>query len=374
MANLPLRDRGLAIGLATPRAAAAYLTGWERAAAGWAATEAVAGPLSIFLLQCHGAKDSYEAAVADLTALSPKLRGSPLLDVDVPPKQGHQRAIMSHVHEHIKHQLLADMSLADRALFRSNGRTGAGAFTLAPLESETFMLGAGRLAVRHRLLLPLDQVVAPATPATHCQHRSEDRVCGEALAAATARSHATGCKLGGWVGGGGHNAVRDVLWRWVQQHIDPAALVEQRLDSLRPADAPRPPGTDGDVLDVVWHDASGRLMAVDVAIVHAESRDTARQRACAGRDGCAAEREERSKATRYAGLPVSPFVLEVGDRPGPLAAGVVRTLAAASGPELRSQAAALLWQRVSVAMQTGLACQVATAALPREAVAAALAR
>ena len=112
-----------------------------------------------------------------------------------------------------------------------------------------------------------------------------------------------------------------------------------------------------DILDVVWTEG-GMMVAIDVAIVGAHS-DQGRRQAEASRDGVAAKRAERAKRRRYEGLPITPFVLEVGGRPGLAAIGVVRALAARAGEDA-SQEAAFLWQQLSIALQTGVSKTIAT--------------
>ena len=123
--------------------------------------------------------------------------------------------------------------------------------------------------------------------------------------------HAEGCKVGGGVVGG-HNEIRDILLRFVQKYIDPRALHEQRLESLRAPvlQGAQEDGRPGDVLDVVFN-YDGRRVALGVAVVGAHA-DAARVRAAAARDGAAAAEEEREKRRRYAGLANTPCVWEVG--------------------------------------------------------------
>ena len=117
--------------------------------------------------------------------------------------------------------------------------------------------------------------------------------------------------------------------------------------------------------DVVWHQ-DGRLVAIDVAIVNADSDDAARRNASASRDGVTAAGAERRKMSRYVGLPITLFVLEGRGRPGEAAQGIVRSLAhhAGSNP-------AALWQAMSIRMQTALAWQFATGACHSSSVAGA---
>ena len=76
----------------------------------------------------------------------------------------------------------------------------------------------------------------------------------------------------------------------------------------------------------------------------------------------AAEREERSKLRRYDGLSITPFVLENGGRAGESAQGLVRALAdMAGGQDYCSQFASRLWQEISIALQGGVAWQLASA-------------
>ena len=223
-------------------------------------------------------------------------------------------------------------------------------------------------------------LVHPSKLETPCQHRGRHGVCGEALSDDGAAEHPYSCKKGGHVVAT-HDAVRDEIWKFVKDKIDPGALREQRLEALRGEAAMDVGGGEEDdsdededdcrrdILDVVWTE-EGRTVAIDVAIVGANS-DHGRLQAAASRDGVAAKRAERGKRTRYEGLPITPFVLEVGGRPGEAAIGVVRALAARAGLDEASRTAAVLWQKVSIALQTGVGRTVASSLVSPSALAAA---
>ena len=186
--------------------------------------------------------------------------------------------------------------------------------------------------------------------------------------------HAEGCKVGGGVVGG-HNEIRDILLRFVQKYIDPRALHEQRLESLRaPAmqlaqDGDQP----GDILDVVFN-YDGRRVALDVAVVGAHT-DAVRVRTAARRDGAAAAQEEREKRRRYAGLSITPCVWEVGGRAGECAQAAVRMLACMAGGEDEAPAlAAALWQDISIALQSAVVWRMASASVRMGSMAAAACR
>jgi len=160
----------------------------------------------------------------------------------------------------------------------------------------------------------------------------------------------------------GHNEIRDILWHFVKAHIDPCAHREQRLESLRaPAlDEASADDDPADVLDVVFN-YDGRRVSIDVAVVGARAGPP-RVRAAAGWDGAAAAEEERVKRRRYAGLNISPCVLEVGGRPGDSAQATIRMLAGMAGGEAKASAlAAGLWQEVSIALQASVAWRLASA-------------
>ena len=76
------------------------------------------------------------------------------------------------------------------------------------------------------------------------------------------------CKKGGGVVTT-HNGIRDLLWKFIKDYIDPHALREQRLESLKLGRLQDMlPGDDqADVLDVVWHE-NRRMLAIDIAVVH----------------------------------------------------------------------------------------------------------
>ena len=229
---------------------------------------------------------------------------------------------------------------------------------MAPLKGgATMPHGAWRIATRRRLLADVSAVVSPQVPATHCQHRSRDGGCGGGLTEDTAELHIESCKTGGGVVTI-HNGIRDFLLKFVKDHIDPHAKHEQRLDSLKAGRLEKAPqdADEADVLDVVWHEG-GRMVAIDIAVVHADSCDQARRRAAAGRDGVAAERAERAKRSRYAGLAITPFVIEAGGRPGAAAQSIVRSLAKQAGVD-----PAALWQAISVKLHTGQSWQYACGA------------
>ena len=114
-----------------------------------------------------------------------------------------------------------------------------------------------------------------------------------------------------------------------------------------------------DVLDVVFN-YGGRRVAVDVAVEGARA-DVPRIRAAASGDGAAAAEEERAKRRHYAGLDISPCVVELGGRPGESAQATVRMLAVMAGGESRASAlAAGLWQQVSIAARASVAWRMAS--------------
>ena len=192
----------------------------------------------------------------------------------------------------------------------------------------------------------------------HSGHRG---VCGARFEEDTGLVHAIGCKIGGGVVEG-HNEIRDILWNFAKVNIDPRALREQRLESLRSAQLQPAEGDDpaGDVLDVVLNH-NGQRVAIDVAVVGAD-QDPARMRAAAGHDGASADREEREKRRGHAGLAISACVFEVGGRAGKAAQGVIRAMATmAAGEDAASEMAAQLWQQISIALQAATSWQVAKA-------------
>ena len=128
-------------------------------------------------------------------------------------------------------------------------------------------------------------------------------------------------------------------------------------------------GGHKDIPDVVWTE-DGRAVAIDVTIVGANA-DRGRLHAAASKDGVAARRAERGKRLRYEGLPITPFVLEVGGRPGQAAIGVARVLAARAGQADASRVAAVRWQQISIALQTGVGRTIASSLVAPSSVAAA---
>ena len=64
-------------------------------------------------------------------------------------------------------------------------------------------------------------------------------------------------------------------------------------------------------------------------------------------------------------------MLQVGERSGEAAIGVVRALAARAGLDEASRTAAVLWQKVSIALQTGVGRTVASSLVSPSALAAA---
>jgi len=377
---LPVRMGGLALGLAAPRAEAAFLAGWRREATRRSDNGAYLSPADVLAAGGEPLLRQLVAAGAALATTAPKLAGAPELDLTARAPADLQKNLMAAVWDAEAQAVLGQGSFEERARLRSQGGPGAGAFLQAPLpEVPVIPNGAWRVAALRRVSATAAQLVAPATPETQCQHRSPDRLCGEDVAGPRGQAHAATCKLGGGVVRV-HNAVRDALATFIRRRVAPDVLCEQRLEGMRPAaamevDAGAAGGDGGDRLDVCWHSDQGSLIAVDIAVVHADSADAARTRAAASRDGAAAERQERHKRTRYSGLRVTPFVLEAGGRPGPAAAGLVRMLAhQAAGPEGASRVAAELWQRISVALHTAQAQQLLAGLLRPASLAGALSR
>eukprot|EP00959_Pyramimonas_sp_CCMP1952_P014031 296718-Pyramimonas_sp.AAC.1 len=142
---------------------------------------------------------------------------------------------MECVHSTRKERLMQGLSERERARVRSAGGPGAGAYQLAPLSGvEPMPSGAWRIATRRRLLFSMADVISPQPLSTHCQRRSRAGVCGRALNDDVAEHRVSTCKIGGGVVRA-RNDVRDFLLQWVKKHIDPRALKEQRMDSLRRA-------------------------------------------------------------------------------------------------------------------------------------------
>ena len=131
--------------------------------------------------------------------------------------------------------------------------------------------GQWRMASRRRLLCKVADIVSPQTAGTHCSHSGHRGVCGVPLVDEQGKLHALGCKLGGGVVAC-HNGIRDVLWKFIREFIDPCALREQRLESLRGGDLEDadPDDDPADVLDVVFN-FDGRRISIDVAVVGANT-------------------------------------------------------------------------------------------------------
>ena len=358
--DLPLREGGAAFGLAAPRASAAFLAGWRQELWGKCNGAPVYTDEGIQRCLPKLAGQILEAK-ADVLSRVPKLAGEALLDFTKAPPRQFQRTLMQWVVEASKAKLFADMSVPRRAHARRGGGPGWGAFLLVPAPGVRAMAdGPWRMAFRRRLLSTAAQIVTPQVAGTHCLHSGRQGVCGARLEEDSGLEHAAGCKIGGGVVAQ-HDALRDILWDFAKKHIDPRALREQRLESLRAGhmEDARDGDLPGDVLDVVFN-YNGRRVAIDVAVVGAE-RDCARTRAAASRDAASADREEREKRRRYHGLSISPCVFEIAGRAGTGAQSVVRAMAAmAGGDEKAPELAAVLWQRLSIALQTAGAWQIAT--------------
>ncbi|CAK0900349.1 unnamed protein product, partial [Prorocentrum cordatum] len=359
--NLPLRDGGVAFGLAAPRASAAFHTGWRRHL--W--RQCAGAPLYTeqgLRAAFPGLAAELAKANADLTTRAPALVGDVKLDFIAEPHKRMQRMITDAVNLRARENILASVQEPWRARLRQAGGAGARGFLCVPLPgNEAIADGAWRAALRRRLLCTVEQIVFPARAETHCQGSSPRGACGARLDGLEGLAHAEGCKIGGEVVGG-NNEIRDIMWRFIKAYIDPRALREQRLESLR-AQALVDATVDDearDVLDVVFN-YDGRRVAIHVAVVGARA-DLPRIRAAASRGGAAAAEEERAKRRRYAGLNISPCVLELGGRPGESAQATVRMLAVMAGGESRASAlAAGLWQQVSIAVQASVAWRIASA-------------
>ena len=327
-------------------------------------------------------KQLVSRALGNLGMLAPKLVNTPALSFNARPPAGLQKMIVGEVMDNKRQVVYESLSIEQRSEHRKCGGVGSGGFLLVPETGQSPMAaGAWRMALRRRLLYDAAALVHPSKPETQCQHRGRHGVCGEALDTQRALQHPCSCKVGGHVVEA-HDAVRDVLWNFAKERVDPGALREQRLEALRgqaemdrggePEDADEEEEEGGgrkDILDVVWTE-DGRTVAIDVAIVGANA-DRGRLQAAASKDGVAARRAERGKRLRYEGLPITPFVLEIGGRPGQAAIGVVRALAARAGQADASRVAAALWQQISIALQTGVGRTIASSLVAPCSVAAA---
>ena len=381
--SLPLRLGGCAFGTVSERAGAAYVTGWRRDIWKRADRSGISMP-DADLEVLPATKRMLNEAVGKIIAQAPQMSGSELLNFNSKPPSDLQRLLAKEVMDEKNRNVCERLSTGQRAGHRKCGGVGSGGFMLAPEQGvEAMAAGAWRIAVRRRLLCAKDALVYPSRSETQCQHRGKHGVCGEALSAEGAVQHVAGCKRGGHVVET-HDAVRDVLWAYVKEKVDQGALREQRLEALRGgagmevdnAEAGAAEGTDTDeeelqqkdILDVVWTE-NGCTVAIDVAIVGAHA-SRGRLQAQASRDGVAAKHAERAKRRRYEGLPITPFVLEIGGRPGEAAVGVVRALAARAVGDA-SREAATLWQKISIALQTGVGRTIACGLVSPGAVSAA---
>ena len=307
LGSLPLRDGGAAFGLASHRAAAAYLSGWRREL--WSRSKGAPYYTDAALRRDLPAlAGDLEAARADILSRAPSLDGDSSLDFTKQPAKQLQKYLTQHVTDQVRAQLFTRLPVEQRAFVRQGGGPGAGGFLLVPLHGVCAMAnGPWRMAFRRRLWLSAEQIVAPQVAGTHCLHSGRQGVCGAQLQGPRGVLHAVGCKTGGGIVAG-HNELRDILWDFAKAHIDPKALREQHLESLRAGilRTAEPDAAPGDVLDVVFN-YNGRRVAIDVAVVGAEQSE-ARTRAAAGINCYFAGREERGKWRRYDGLSISPCI------------------------------------------------------------------
>ena len=225
--SLPLRLGGGAFGTVQERADAAYVTGWRRDA--WKRASGIGVSLPDEPLQAlPHTRQQVNEAILRLHVLAPKLVGSKSVDFNAKPPADLQKVIVKEVMDHRRELLYTRLSRNQRAEHRKCGGVGSGGFMLAPAAGEEAMAaGAWRLSMRRRLLATPAALVHPSRLETQCQHHGRHGVCGEALSEDKALQHAAGCKKGGYVVEA-HDAVRDVLWKYVRDRVDRHALREQR--------------------------------------------------------------------------------------------------------------------------------------------------
>ena len=168
-----------------------------------------------------------------------------------------------------------------------------------------------------------------------CALRNHNGPCNQQLD--PGGRHALSCKIGGHVVRR-HDRIVRWLAKWLQARTDADVLVEQVL----------PDPADNDRLDVTYM-VAGRRVWIDVAVVSVLSEDPRHTARRARTDGVAARDAEQRKRNRYRGL-ATPFVVEIGGRPGDSARGVIARMALDEGSGPSADVAAA-WQSLAAILQ-----------------------
>ena len=144
--------------------------------------------------------------------------------------------------------------------------------------------------------------------------------------------------------------MRDWLAKWISNVTGKASLTEQfvprwdRVNAQGQLERAR--------LDVVFADAQGRQVYLDVAVTDPATTCVQEQRRRARRNGAAALREEDAKRIRYPGPELTPFVIETFGRLGASADAFLRSVVP-KGTDHRARLLGQAPQSLSVLLQTG---------------------
>ena len=336
---LSFRLGGCSFGSIHFRAPAAYLSAWSRTHEFVSRHVDVTTPHDL-LATVPGLQQEMAACAAILRPLTPAPQSIPWEFGSPPSAPTKQAGILQSVHAaRRKHILTSLPSRVAKARFRSCGGPGAGAFLLAPTDSDCLMDDTHyRIAFTRRLGGCLRPTAAPDGQVPLCAHVGTSGLCGAELDAGGV--HATTCPIGGFVIQR-HDGLTRWLCKWLSQGRTSGP---PRLEQVLPSERGR--------LDVVFTD-DGLAYWCDVAVTSATSTCQRSLQSRANTDGAAARAEEAVKRHRYHGKAI-PIVVEADGRPGPNCLAFIRKFAANCSEEY-SACPARAWSAFSSKLQTGSA-------------------
>ena len=253
------------------------------------------------------------------------------------PRRHLQRLWGETMAETARDALLDELPQDLRALLRSAGGPGAGAWLLPAEEGEEWMPDDEFSVAFHlRLALPLQMPPACAActragvPAAQAQ---QDPLGVHALCCPRGPGHT-----------GRHERVKHAWARVLEDALGAPPPVEQVIPEWGAAD-----GREAR-LDLSFALPGGRTRHADVTVGHPNGRGSV-ARAASARDGGLALALERQKRTRYPHPELVPLALESGGRMGPAGLALMRTLHGQLPPGEKAVAMRRAYRRVATALQ-----------------------
>ena len=241
--------------------------------------------------------------------------------------KGMQQRLTRQIQKRLHCELLEAAPVEQQLAIRSGGGTAAASVLRTPSEEGHQVDNATFTEwLRSRLAVP-DEVQKQDGSRRQCQHRSANGASSCTAELDAFRHHGRTCPTGGHLCNT-HDSVRDLLYRRWRADLGVDVLREQRTPQYDYQDSKGKWVRSR--MDLIAR-VDGRRWHLDVTIVDADSKDPARRRQRAARDGLAAAAAEDDTRRRY-GSGVVPLAWEAGGRVGEAGLAFLRRLYADAQP------------------------------------------